>query len=86
MQVDVRDTGSIPGLERYPGGRHGNPFLYSCLENPHGERSLAGYRVHRFVKSQTLLRQLSTQAHKKARTINIYYFDTNIWLLFDTNI
>ena len=35
--------GSIPGLERSLGGGHGNPFQYSCLENPHGQRSLAGY-------------------------------------------
>ena len=34
--------GSIPGLGRSPGGGHGNPVQYSCLENPHGERSLAG--------------------------------------------
>ena len=27
------DLGSIPGLERYPGGEHGNPLQYSCLEN-----------------------------------------------------
>ena len=40
---DVRDSGSIPGLGRSPGGGHGNPFQYSCLENPHGQRSLAGY-------------------------------------------
>ena len=31
---DMRDLGSIPGLGRSPGGRHGNPFHYSCLENP----------------------------------------------------
>ena len=31
---DIRDTGSIPGLERSPGGGHGNPLQYSCLENP----------------------------------------------------
>ena len=30
---DVRDTGSIPGLGRSPGGEHGNPLQYSCLEN-----------------------------------------------------
>ena len=30
----VRDMGSIPGLGRSPGGRHGNPLQYSCLENP----------------------------------------------------
>ena len=38
-----RDLGSIPGLGRSPGGGHDNPFQYSCLENPHGQRSLAGY-------------------------------------------
>jgi len=31
---DVRDAGSIPGLERPSGGGHGNPLQYSCLENP----------------------------------------------------
>ena len=40
---DVRDLGSIPGFGRPPGGGHGNPLQYSCLENPHGQRSLAGY-------------------------------------------
>ena len=37
------NLGSIPELGRSPGGGHGNPFQYSCLENPHGQRSLAGY-------------------------------------------
>ena len=31
---DARDTGSIPGSGRSPGGRHGNPLQYSYLENP----------------------------------------------------
>ena len=31
---DVKDVGSIPGLRRSPGGGHGNPLQYSCLENP----------------------------------------------------
>ena len=35
--------GSIPGLGRTPGGGHGNPLQCSCLENPHGQRSLASY-------------------------------------------
>ena len=30
------ELGSIPGLGRSPGGGHGNPLQYSCLENPHG--------------------------------------------------
>ena len=40
---DVGDTGSIPGLGRSPGGGHGNPLQYSCLENPQGQRGLVGY-------------------------------------------
>ena len=39
----ARDPGWIPALGRSPGGRHGNPLQYSCLENPHGQRGLAGY-------------------------------------------
>ena len=39
---DVRDAGSIPGSGRSPGGGHGNPLQYSCLENPHGQKSLMG--------------------------------------------
>ena len=31
---DVRDVGLISGSGRSPGGGHGNPFQYSCLENP----------------------------------------------------
>ena len=31
---DIRDTGSIPRLRRFPGGGHGNPLQYSCLGNP----------------------------------------------------
>ena len=37
------DLGSAPGLGRSPGGRHGNLLQHSCLENPHGQRSLTGY-------------------------------------------
>ena len=31
---DRRDKGSVPGWGRSPGGGHGNPPQYSCLENP----------------------------------------------------
>ena len=31
---DIRDTGSIPGLGRSPGGGHDNSLQYSCLEDP----------------------------------------------------
>ena len=31
---DIRTVGSIPGSGRSPGGGHGNPPQYSCVENP----------------------------------------------------
>ena len=43
LPAQAGDLGSIPGLGRSPGGGNGNPLQYSCLENPHGQRSLAGY-------------------------------------------
>ena len=36
---DTGDVGSIPGLGRSPGGGHGNPLQYSCLENPMDRRA-----------------------------------------------
>ena len=32
--ANAEDPGLIPGLGRSPGGEHGNPLQYSCLENP----------------------------------------------------
>ena len=37
------EMGSVPGLGRFPGEGHGNPLQYSCLENPHGQKSLVAY-------------------------------------------
>ena len=39
---NVEDLDLIPELGRFPGGGHGNPLQYSCLENRHGQRRLAG--------------------------------------------
>ena len=36
------DLGSITRLGRSPGGGHGNPLQFSCLENHHGQRNLEG--------------------------------------------
>ena len=48
----IRDVGLIPGSVSSPGGGHGNPLQYSCLENPR-QRNLAGYTIHGVAKSQT---------------------------------
>ena len=42
-ECNVRDLGSIHGFGRSSRGGHGNPLQFSCLENPHGQRSLVGY-------------------------------------------
>ena len=49
----IREVGSVPVLGRSLGGGHGNPLQYSCLGNPHEQRSLAGY--HPWGQSQTRL-------------------------------
>jgi len=49
---DIEYEGSIPGWGRSPGGEHGNPFLYSCLEN-HMDRGAWWATVHRVAKSWT---------------------------------
>ena len=51
---DVRGTGLIPGLQRSPGEGLGNPFQYSCLENPMHRRAWQA-TVHEVAKSQTRL-------------------------------
>ena len=40
---DAGHLGFIPGWGRSPGEGNGNPLQYSCLENPHEQRSLADY-------------------------------------------
>ena len=52
---DVRDVGSVPGLERSPGGGHRNPLQYSCLENP----------MDRGAWLTTVLRVTNSQTHLK---------------------
>ena len=59
---DLRDVVSIPGSGRSPGGGHGNPLQYSCLENPHGQRSLGVYSPQDCKESDT------TEATKHACT------------------
>ena len=50
-------AGSIHGSGRYPGGGHGNPLQYSCLENPM-DRGAWWTTAHGIAKSQTGLKQL----------------------------
>ena len=58
---DMRDSGAIPGSGRAPGGGHGNPLQFSCLENPM-DRGAWHTTVHRVAKSWVWLKSLSTHA------------------------
>ena len=49
---DIRHSGLILWSGRSPGGGHGNPPLYSCLENPR-DRGAWQAMVHSVAKSQT---------------------------------
>ena len=49
-----------------------NPLQYSCLENPHGHRSLAGYSPWGH-KESDVTEQLSTQIQKSSSTNQIWY-------------
>ena len=59
LPANTGDMDSILGLGRSPGEGHGNPFQYSCLENPM-DREVWKSIVHRVAKSQT---QLSMRTH-----------------------
>ena len=62
--------GLIPGSGRSPGGGHGNPLQYSCLENPM-DRGAWQATVHRVTQSQTQLKQISTAWHNGSVSISL---------------
>ena len=49
---DIKDAGLIPGLGRLPGGGHGNPLQYSCLEHSM-DRGAWRATVHGVAESDT---------------------------------
>ena len=65
---DVRDTGSIPGSGRFPGGGNGNPLQYSCLENPM-DRGAWWATVHGVMKNHTRLKGLSKHDRKSVASL-----------------
>ena len=66
----TRDTGSIPGSGRSPGGQDGNPLQYSCLENLM-DRGTWWATVHGVAKSW---RQLNTHTHLSEDNADILCF------------
>ena len=54
--TDIREAGLIPELGRQPGGGHGNPLQYSCLENPMDRGAWQAIQSMGFAKSWTRLK------------------------------
>ena len=78
--ANVRDTGPIPGSGRSPIVGNGNTFQYSCLENFHGQRSLAGYSPRRHKESDTtecLRARVRTHTHTHTRG-NLAYLTVDL--------
>ena len=85
--LQCRRPGFNPGLGRAHGERHGNPLQYSCLENLHGQRSLAGSSLRGHKESDmterlstaqiygtllSLIAQVETVKKVKPHLVNIY--------------
>ena len=68
LPANAGDLGLIPWLGVSHGGGHGNPLQYSCLENPHGQRSLVGYSPRGCKESDTTERLSPAQ---RASTLEI---------------
>ena len=68
---DVRDLVLIPGSGRFPGGGHGNPLQYSCLENPMNREAWQA-TVHGVTNSQTQLSDEHFYYNSIVETINHY--------------
>ena len=60
----------IPGLRRSPGTGHGNPFQYSCLENPM-DRGAWWITIHGVTKSQIRLKRLITHTHAREQVVKL---------------
>ena len=69
LPANTGDLGLTPGSGRSPRGGNGNPFQYSCLENPM-DRGALWATVHGVTKSQTQLRGHTSQYLAKEQQRN----------------
>ena len=79
---DVKDAGLIPGLGRSPGGGHGNPLWYSCLENLM-DKGAWWATVHSVVQSWTRLKWFTHITHVLA-IVNIATMNIEVFVSFWT--
>ena len=86
LPANAGDTGSIPGLGRSPEGGHGNPPQYSCLDKPHGQRSLVGYSLwgHKELDTAEAIDQTHkmTFVKRTARTMTLALKSAPMWYYY----
>ena len=75
---DIRDVSSIPGSGRSPGGGHGNPLQYSCLENPM-DRGAWWATDHRISESDTTEVTYHTSQLNRHLLSSCYMFWFELW-------
>ena len=66
--ANAGDVGSIPGSGRAPGGGHGSPLQYSCLENPM-DRGASGLQPMGLQRSLTYLKLLSISCSQGSQAL-----------------
>ena len=85
---DLKYLGSIPELGRSPGGGHGNPLQYSCLENPMDRKAWPA-QVHRVSKSWTGKRRLNkhtcSNLNEYSTMVIMSYFNFLLFFLYFPN-
>ena len=79
FSCNVGDLDSIPGLGLSPGGEHGNSLQFSCLENPHEQRSMAGYSPEG-CKESDMTKYLS-RAHMNLKMLSQYLYKLMTYFL-----
>ena len=77
---NVGDLGLIPGVGRSPGGGHGNPLQYSCLEKVQWQRSLVGYSLW-CLKESDATERLSTAQHSTEHSLSLIRVKRNMLVL-----
>ena len=79
---NIGDPGSVPGLGRSPGGGHDYPLQYSGLENPHGQRSLAGYSLRHHEELDMTMTNSHLAPHGRAGDQNDIGCKANLSTIF----
>ena len=84
---NVGYPGSIPMLGRSPGRWHANPLQYSCLEYPHGQRSLVGYSSWGCKESD--MTERLTQQQQQQQPLQVVFIlieefkESSIWIFLN---